>query len=462
MIKRVIAVIVALSLALPYFCLSGYAIDYVSGNVANKDMQVSYRYRYKATAASVNTWSGYVPVPIDDSGVRFVTDPSANHASCYSFDAIWLYLTPTQSIFQAGKKYRIYLDTTFRMCRYNGESIANIPMDLYSNIDVTTTGFDGADLNASFEGNLYRRETGFIVNGTFTPQFETSGPIRIVVSFREPWVRPDDYGREPYWAFDLSDIILGTSGTSSVDEVNGYIEDAANLISSQIGVAASEISSVLMQIYRYMIGDQDAILDAILDNALLVYQLLNNNMLPAIINGFASLEGVVEDGFASTALEIQTQTAQLILTLTNAFNHLEGVIGSESDDIQAAIAAQTEAILAYLEDSFAAANDPALSEGAQDGSSALEGNEAIEGELQETLDNNVGNIDFNSYALPAGILNAVLWISNTFTGFFNELGDMQIVLTLPLVVGLILLMIGRGSRAIISASMRGSRRDSDA
>ena len=39
---------------------------------------------------------------------------------------------------------------------------------------------------------------------------------------------------------------------------------------------------------------------------------------------------------------------------------------------------------------------------------------------------------------------------------------MQIVLTLPLVVGLILLMIGRGSRAIISASMRGSRRDSDA
>ena len=463
MIKRVIAVIVALSLALPYFCLSGYAIDYVSGNVANKDMQVRYRYRYREFPSdTTNKWSGYINVPVNDAGISFVSDPSATIPSCYSFDVVWLYLTPTQSIFEAGKKYRIYLDTTFRMCRYNGESMANISEELYNNVDVTTTGFDGADLNASFEGNFYRRPTGFIINGTFTPQYETSGPIRIVVGLSPSWVRPDDYGRQPYFAFDLSDIILGTTGSSSVDAVNGYIEDAAAQISSSIAASAADIQSALMQIYRYMTGDQNAILEAIRDNALLIYTLLNNNMLPAIINGFASLEGVVEDGFADTALEIQTQTAQLILTLNNAFAHLEGVIGSESDDIQAAIAAQTEAILAYLEDAFTAANDPALSEGAQQGSAALEGNEVIEGELQESLDNNVGNIDFTSYSLPAGILNAVLWITNTFTGFYNKLGDMQIVLTLPLVVGLILLMIGRGSRAIISASMRSGRRDTDA
>ena len=463
MIKRVIAVIVALSLALPYFCLSGYAIDYVSGNVANKDMQVRYRYRYRELPAdTTNKWSGYINVPVNDAGISFVSDPSATIPSCYSFDAVWLYLTPTQSIFEAGKKYRIYLDTTFRMCRYNGESMVNISEELYNNVDLTTTGFDGADLNASFKGNFYRRATGFIINGTFTPQYETSGPIRIVVSLSPSWVRPDDYGRQPYFSFDLSDIILGTTGSSSVDAVNGYIEDAAAEISSSIAASAADIQSSLMQIYRYMTGDQNAILEAIRDNALLIYTLLNNNMLPAIINGFASLEGVVEDGFADTALEIQAQTAQLILTLNNAFNHLEGVISGESDDIQAAIAAQTEAILAYLEDAFTAANDPALSEGAQQGSAALEGNEAIEGELQESLDSNVGNIDFTSYALPAGIFNAVLWISNTFTGFFNELGDMQIVLTLPLVVGLILLMIGRGSRAIISAAMRGSRRGPDA
>lgn len=463
MIKRVIAVIVALSLALPYFCLSGYAIDYVSGNVATADMQVQYRYRGVKPETTGNTWSGYVQVPIDDAGVRFISNNSATVMGCLSCDVIWFFFTPSQSIFEGGKTYRFYFDTTLRMCRYNQGNMQNIPVGSYADFGMSSSGLDGEFTNAYFEGNFYRRETGFIVNGTFTPQYDTSGPIRLQVSLSPAWTRPDsDYQYQPYVAFDLSDIILGTSGTSSVDAVNGYIEDAANQISSQIGVAASEISSVLMQIYRYMTGDQDAILDAILDNALLVYQLLNDNMLPAIINGFASLEGVVEDGFASTALEIQTQTAQLILTLTNAFNHLEGVIGAESDDIQAAIAAQTDAILAYLEDSFAEANDPALSEKAQEGSSALEGNEAIEGELQESLDNNVGNIDFTSYALPAGILNAVLWITNTFTGFYNELGDMQIVLTLPLVVGLILLMIGRGSRAIISASMRSGRRDSDA
>ena len=127
MIKRVIAVIVALSLALPYFCLSGYAIDYVSGNVANKDMQVRYRYRYRELPAdTTNKWSGYINVPVNDAGISFVSDPSATIPSCYSFDAVWLYLTPTQSIFEAGKKYRIYLDTTFRMCRYNGESMVNI------------------------------------------------------------------------------------------------------------------------------------------------------------------------------------------------------------------------------------------------------------------------------------------------------------------------------------------------
>ena len=60
MLKRVIAVIVALSLALPYFCLSGYAIDYVSGNVATADMQVQYRYRGVKPETTGNTLTLWV------------------------------------------------------------------------------------------------------------------------------------------------------------------------------------------------------------------------------------------------------------------------------------------------------------------------------------------------------------------------------------------------------------------
>lgn len=471
MLKRVIAVIVVLSLSLPFFCLSGYAIDYCSGNSIDDGWNVSIGLMHSDSENSNFTWTTLAPLLLNDGGTSYQYLKDSNGkgvvASNWSINRIRYNFSTGDTLFAANTKYKFYMDATLQMCRNSTSTPTkwNIPVSNYSgNLSFVFRKIDGSAVYADFDGVIYPQAMGFIINGTVSFSSENAGNFYLDIFLDPAFNAPaTQYAAFPYTSIDISDWILGTSGSpSSVDAVNDYITAAADQISAEIGIAAADIKAVLMQIYRYMTGDQTAILNAIKNNGTLVYQLLQNNMLPAIINGFSSLEGVVEDGFASTALEIQAQTAQLILTLTNAFNHLEGVIGAESDDIQAAIAAQTEAILAYLEDSFSAANNPALSAGAQEGSIALEGNEAIEGELQESLDNNVGNIDFNSYALPAGILNAVLWIGNTFTGFYNELGDMQIVITLPLVVGLILLMIGRGSRAIISASMRGSRRDSDA
>lgn len=217
----------------------------------------------------------------------------------------------------------------------------------------------------------------------------------------------------------------------------------------------SDMRQVLWAIYDYMCGDMTSIMNSTVDQLLIIYNLLQNNLIPEIVNGFASLEGVVEDGFADTALEIQSQTASLINTLNSLFAHLELVIGAESDDIQAAIAVQTAEIKAYLEAAFSGAVSPELNEDVIATDDVIQDTDTIEKDLAVQMDSAFGSIDFESASVPAGVLSALVWVVGLFEQCFAQLGEWQMLIILPMFVGLVLLIIGRG----VSIAGRRPRRD---
>lgn len=66
----------------------------------------------------------------------------------------------------------------------------------------------------------------------------------------------------------------------------------------------------------------------------------------------------------------------------------------------------------------------------------------------------VNPLDIN---FGSGIVNAMSFISSTWTNAFGQLGELQSVVTFPLFLGLALLFIGRASSVIVSGSMKSQR-----
>lgn len=81
--------------------------------------------------------------------------------------------------------------------------------------------------------------------------------------------------------------------------------------------------------------------------------------------------------------------------------------------------------------------------------------EDIEQGVLSDFDASYEALDIGNFSLPIGVINALAWINYTWTGFFNMAGDLQYIVFVPCLVGLFLLIIGRGAMAMRSAMPRG-------
>ncbi|WP_368234511.1 hypothetical protein [Anaerotruncus rubiinfantis] len=81
--------------------------------------------------------------------------------------------------------------------------------------------------------------------------------------------------------------------------------------------------------------------------------------------------------------------------------------------------------------------------------------EDIEQGVLSDFDASYEALDIGNFSLPVGVINALAWINYTWTGFFNMAGDLQYIVFVPCLVGLFLLIIGRGAMAMRSAMPRG-------
>lgn len=370
--------------------------------------------------------------------------------------------------FESGRTYVLYFEIpidsgqTNRIfpALFNRSTNRSLSLKGYDLLDKLITIQDYSS-SVSSVYNYSNRTMRF--NLSFTPTVDIAGDIFLRLSFSSP-VGLDSLG----WSYDSHQYILKnpvirrSSGSNSVDV---YINQAASEIVNAVNdlnLNFSAMGNALQDILSYMTGDQEAILNSTYDELYAIHYLLSNNMIPAIVNGFASLEGAVKLGFADTALEIQAQTSQLILTLTNCFESLEIKIGQESDDIQSAIQAQTNAILAYLENAFSQSNSGAMLDSIGDLENTYAPAGAVEDEVMSSIDNYLPDIGYDTFSVPVGVLSAMTWTVGKFNVIWDELGaDLQFLIMLPLMIGLVLLLIGRGSMSYIMSGLMRHRRKGD-
>lgn len=83
--------------------------------------------------------------------------------------------------------------------------------------------------------------------------------------------------------------------------------------------------------------------------------------------------------------------------------------------------------------------------GLGDGMASIDG---FESDILDQFNNAFNDLDLDGFQLSSGILAALTWLVFWVVQFFNASGDLQVVILLPMLLGLALLFIGRGSMAM--------------
>lgn len=150
-----------------------------------------------------------------------------------------------------------------------------------------------------------------------------------------------------------------------------------------------------------------------------------------------AIPSVTGFGVSTGAVEYQdsvTGIAGLSAQLANYFNKLISGIGS----IGSKITQQDQ-------DAADAANDSTLRDDTASKSQDIDTIESFESSMLDGMNSNLDNVDFT---VPTNFGAAATFVSWIVRGMFNRLGGYQIVIVFPLIIGLTLLLIGRGQSAL--------------
>lgn len=155
---------------------------------------------------------------------------------------------------------------------------------------------------------------------------------------------------------------------------------------------------------------------------------------------------------------IDNKTSQIYDLLGVQFQLLISTIQTESDDIQGAIAKQTQDIIAYLDNAYSGSIGqlPGMTD-------TLQGNidnvDAIEDIYISEASTRFNELSSAFTGFSGGTLSGVSLVSTLFTRVWSVFGEWVILYTFPLYLGLALLIIGRLGR---SSSRSSSVKDGDA
>jgi hypothetical protein len=65
-----------------------------------------------------------------------------------------------------------------------------------------------------------------------------------------------------------------------------------------------------------------------------------------------------------------------------------------------------------------------------------------------------------NFQLPSTVLSTMMWISNTASSMFDQLGDFKVMLYFPMLIGLLMLLVGRGAHVFNANSMKSRKVES--
>lgn len=155
---------------------------------------------------------------------------------------------------------------------------------------------------------------------------------------------------------------------------------------------------------------------------------------------------------------ISSTTSNIYSLLSTQFSLLISTIQSESDDIQAAINAAIDRMIAYLDGAFSSSINPALPGTSEDINTGVDSWNQAENGYQSNASERFQSITADFSGFSGDVLSGIGLASTLFQRVWNALGSYVLVYTVPLTLSLCLLVVGRVSR---SHSRGGSSKSKD-
>lgn len=118
---------------------------------------------------------------------------------------------------------------------------------------------------------------------------------------------------------------------------------------------------------------------------------------------------------------------------------------------------------------FFTGNDSDLSLHVLNGEAALDGytdeaqdsinqHDQIEADWVGQMDENFNSLDLDTASYPSGLVSGFQLLSGIFMDIWNGLGDLHLIFTIPLTLGIVLVLIGRISKAVSNRSGRAEEK----
>ena len=175
-----------------------------------------------------------------------------------------------------------------------------------------------------------------------------------------------------------------------------------------------------------------------------------------------------DNAFMMTLLCIDTITSQtieingvkLFLDTDSITNHPD-YSGGGGDDPSGPDYGEFVPLINWYDDTFGSATSPELTDKLDTIRDQQSQIEVVEDQIFNGITDYAPGVDPGSLSWPSGLISALGWIGTTFMAVYDNTGDVQFVFGLSLVIGLTLLMIGRGQAAFINVSGMRSRGRSD-
>lgn len=302
----------------------------------------------------------------------------------------------------------------------------------YSNGDLTpvTSWYDanknvqtgsGSSLTFTANGDPFKADVysvGVTISGVFEGS-EVSPISQLVIS----------------WSPQFCCGLIKKRGTQNVGITSFRVitTDASAATAAQLEEIAQSVAEQ-NNILSAMYGDILAVCNSIYERTgdLLTAQNLTNQY-------FASIIPLLNN--------ISSTTSNIYSLLSSQFSLLISTIQSESDDIQAAINAAVDRMIAYLDGAFSSSVNPALPGTSEDINSGVDSWNQAENGYQSNASERFQSITADFSGFSGDVLSGIGLASTLFQRVWNALGSYVLLYTVPLTLSLCLLVVGRVSRS---------------
>lgn len=375
----------------------------------------------KVQFSSASTVSGVQPTGYSttvsyssNTQQEFVKDNFFTSARYFAYRSLFIPLENVQSNIVVSFSYFMKGDSSCRFYSSGDPTVQLSYTDSNGTLKINNEGSFNT-FTPSISSSL--TSTGITVTGTFK-----GSEISPISSFNLVWPTEICYGYSASGA-DIS-LYVPSFRVIQTDASGADLEQLQDIAK---GIAES--NNILSAMY----GDILAVCNSIYERTgdLLTAQNLTNQY-------FSSIIPVIEG--------LKTTTDNIYSLLSTQFSLLISTIQTESDDIQATINAAIDKMIAYLDNAFSGAVNPALpgqSTDIKNGSNTVQDSESG---YQSTATERFNSISANFTGFDGSVLSGVALAGSLFQRLWNVLGDYVVVYTVPLVIAICLTILGRADR----------------